>query len=64
MYFDIFSRKLGSVLGRRAAVAMIADHISADRLIVAFDGEKIVGWESQGLSTTTPASLLPNVVGS
>ena len=43
MYFDIFSRKLGAVLGRRVAVAMIADHISADRIIVAFDGEEIVG---------------------
>jgi GNAT superfamily N-acetyltransferase len=43
MYFDIFSRKLGAVLGRRAAVAMIADHINADRIIVAIDGEEIVG---------------------
>jgi ribosomal protein S18 acetylase RimI-like enzyme len=43
MYFDIFSRKLGAVLGRRAAVAMIAGHISADRIIVALDGDEIVG---------------------
>lgn len=43
MYFDIFSRKLGSVLGRRAAVAMIADHINTDRIIVAPDGKEIVG---------------------
>ncbi|CAB1081682.1 hypothetical protein JY97_09435 [Alkalispirochaeta odontotermitis] len=43
MYFDIFSRKLSAVLGRRAAVALIADHISADRIIVAFDGEEIAG---------------------
>lgn len=43
MYFDIFSRKLGAVLGRRAAVAMIADHINANRIIVALDDEKIVG---------------------
>ena len=43
MYFDIFSRKLGAVLGRRAAVAMIADHIIADRIIVALDREEIVG---------------------
>jgi ribosomal protein S18 acetylase RimI-like enzyme len=43
LYFDIFSRKLGAVLGRRAAVAMIADHISADRIIVARDGEEVVG---------------------
>lgn len=43
MYFDIFSRKLGAVLGRRAAVAMIADHINANRIIVALDGEKVVG---------------------
>ncbi len=43
MYFDIFSRKLGAVLGRRAAVSLIADHISTDRIIVAFDGEEIVG---------------------
>ena len=43
MYFDIFSRKLGAVLGRRAAVAMIADHIKANRIMVALDGEEIVG---------------------
>ena len=43
MYFDIFTRKLGAVLGRRTAVSMIADHISADRIIVALDGEEIVG---------------------
>ncbi|MGD8763792.1 MAG: hypothetical protein PVG87_15890, partial [Desulfobacteraceae bacterium] len=43
LYFDIFSRKLGAVLGRRAAVAMISDHISADRIIVARYGEEIVG---------------------
>ena len=43
LYFDIFSRKLGAVLGRRAAVAMIADHISADRIIVARNAEEIVG---------------------
>jgi GNAT superfamily N-acetyltransferase len=43
MYFDIFARKLGVVLGRRTAVAMIANHINADRIIVAIDGEEIVG---------------------
>jgi ribosomal protein S18 acetylase RimI-like enzyme len=43
MYFDIFSRKLGAVLGRRTAVAMIADHINADRIIVAIDGGELVG---------------------
>jgi ribosomal protein S18 acetylase RimI-like enzyme len=43
LYFDIFSRKLGAVLGRRAAVPMIADHISEDRIIVACDGEEVVG---------------------
>lgn len=43
LYFDIFSRKLGAVLGRRAAVAMISDHISADRIIVPRYGEEIVG---------------------
>jgi ribosomal protein S18 acetylase RimI-like enzyme len=43
LYFDIFSRKLGLVLGRRQAVAMIADHISADRVIVARDDELVVG---------------------
>jgi GNAT superfamily N-acetyltransferase len=43
LYFDIFSRKIGMVLGRRDAVAMIADHITADRVIVARDGEEVVG---------------------
>ena len=43
MYFDIFSRKLGAVLGRQAAVAMIADHINANRIIVALECEEIVG---------------------
>ncbi len=44
MYFNIFSRKLGAVLGHRAAVSMIADHISADRTIVALDGDEIVAF--------------------
>jgi len=43
MYLDIFSRKLYAVLGRRAALSLIADHISADRVIVATNGDEIVG---------------------
>ena len=43
LYFDIFSRKLSAVLGRRVAVALIADHIRADRVIVARDGGEILG---------------------
>lgn len=43
LYFDIFSRKLSSVLGRRAALNMIADHIASNRIIVARDDKQIVG---------------------
>lgn len=43
LYFDIFPRKLGLVLGRRDGVAMIADHLNADRLIVAREGDQVVG---------------------
>ncbi len=43
LYFDIFNRKLTSVLGRREAVGIIADHINIDRIIVACDEKEVVG---------------------
>lgn len=43
MYLDIFSRKLHAVLGHRVAFPMIAENISADRIIVALMGDEIVG---------------------
>lgn len=43
MYFDVFNRKLASLLGRRVAVKMIADHITTDRIIVACDDKEVVG---------------------
>ena len=43
LYFDIFPRKLGLVLGRRKGIWMIADHIRQDQVFVAWMADKIVG---------------------
>jgi ribosomal protein S18 acetylase RimI-like enzyme len=43
LYFDIFPRKLGLVLGRRKGIRMIADHFRHDQIFVARMTDKIVG---------------------
>jgi ribosomal protein S18 acetylase RimI-like enzyme len=43
LYFDIFPRKLGLVLGRRKGVKIIAHHLNKDQIFVARAGDKIVG---------------------
>jgi len=43
LYFDIFPRKLGLMLGRQIGPAMIADHLNTNRIIVAREGDEIVG---------------------
>jgi GNAT superfamily N-acetyltransferase len=43
LYFDIFPRKLGLVLGRVNGVKLIADHLNKDQIFVAWEGDQIVG---------------------
>jgi len=49
------------VLGRRAAVGMIADHITADLIIVARDGKEVVG--IAGLKHDGTGFFAPNLDG-
>lgn len=58
LYFDIFRRKLGTVLGRRAALAMIAKHLSEDRVILASEGGAVVG--IAGLNYNGKGFFAPN----
>lgn len=44
LYWVTFSRKLGAVLGRRRTLAIINDCINPDRVIVAQDGDEVVGF--------------------
>ena len=61
LYFEIFQRKLGLVLGRRDGVAMIADHLNADRVIVACESAQVVG--IAGLRVTTRPEELDEALG-
>lgn len=43
LYFDIFPRKLGLVLGRVKGVKIIADHLNKEQIFMAWAGDQIVG---------------------